>query len=367
MKKLFLSVLLAATLFTGCNKHDNDNSTGDFNITKDAVISDFVNVVALPGYAELKVKANTLNTAITALNATTTDENLTAAKNAWKDLRVTWERCEGFLFGPIEDDNYDPQTDTWPVNFNDMDALLANNSQGLTVADVSTFPDALKGYHPIEYILWGEAGTRTAASLTAREKEYMVSLSTLLNTAAQNLNTSWDAGGGNYANKFLTAGQPGNSTFTTKKAALLALVQGMVDICGEVGEGKMKEPFDLFQTNPTLAAQSVESPFSANSVIDFRNNITGAFNVYLGKFNADGSGLEDLVKARNSALDVDLQQKFNAAIASFEAITLPYERAIATGPGSQRILCANTMNAINALSAELDTELRDFIITNITD
>ena len=89
-----------------------------------------MNKVALPGYDELRTRANALNTAKTTLQTTSTEENLSAAKNAWKELRVTWEKCEGFLFGPIEDDNYDPQTDTWPVNFNDMDALLANSSQG---------------------------------------------------------------------------------------------------------------------------------------------------------------------------------------------------------------------------------------------
>ena len=363
MKKILLPALVAATLFAACKKN-HDDSNADFNTTKDAAISDFVNKVALPGYTELKVKANTLNTAITALNASPTDANLLAAQAAWRDVRITWERCEGFLFGPIEDDNYDPQTDTWPVDFNSLDNLLTNTNQGLTIADVETFTDALKGYHPIEYILWGEDGTRTTgSSLTAREKEYMVSLSSILNTAAQNLYTSWDAAGGNYANKFLTAGQSGNTTFTTKKAALLALVQGMVDICGEVGDGKMKEPYDLFLSNPTLAAQSVESPFSRNSVTDFRNNITGAFNVYLGKFNDDGTGLENLVKTKNSALDADLQAKFNAAIQSFSGITFPYEQAI----GTQRTQCSNTMDAVNALATTLDTDLRDFIRDNITD
>lgn len=362
MKRILLPALLAASLFTACKKNHDDSNT-DFNTTKDAAISDFVNKVALPAYAELKVRANTLNTSITTLNTSPIDANLIAAKAAWKDLRVTWERSEGFLFGPIEDDNYDPQTDTWPVDFNGMDNILANAAQGLTVADVETFTDALKGYHPIEYILWGEGGTKTAASLTAREKEYLVSLSSLLNTAAQNLYSSWDAAGGNYANKFLTAGQTGNTTFATKKAALLALVQGMVDICGEVGDGKMKEPYDIYPNNATLAAHSVESPFSGNSVIDFRNNITGAFYVYLGKFNEDGTGLENLVKARNSSLDADLQAKFNAAIQSFDAITVPYGQAI----GSQRTQCSNTMDAINALAATLDTDLRDFIRDNITD
>lgn len=363
MKKILFPATACLFLFTACKKDNDTNTSADFNTTKEAAISDFVHKVALPGYAELQSKASVLNTAIATLNTNATETNLDAAKAAWKDLRVTWEKCEGFLFGPIEDDNYDPETDTWPVNFNDMNALLANNSQGLTVTDVSSFADALKGYHPIEFILWGEGGTRTAASLSAREKEYMVSLSVLLNNAAQNLYTSWNPSAGNYAGKFLTAGQQANTTFTTKQAALLALVQGMVDICGEVGDGKMKEPYDLFLTDPALAAQNVESPFSGNSVTDFRNNIIGAYNVYQGKFNDDGTGIENLVKLRNSSLDATLQQQFNSAITSFNNITVPYEQAIS----NQRTQCSNTMTAINALAATLDTQLRNFIVTNITD
>ena len=190
----------------------------------------------------------------------------------------------------------------------------------------------------------------------------MVSLSALINTDAQLLYNSWDPANGNYADKFLTAGK-GSSTFVKKQDAFIALVQGMTDICGEVGDSKMKEPYDLYLTNPSLAAQHVESPFSGNSLIDFKNNITGAFNVYLGKFNDDGTGLNDLVKAKNSALDNELQQKFNAAIESFNAITLPYEQAI----GSQRTQCAATMTAINDLSSVMESKLKPFIIQYITD
>ena len=36
--------------------------------------------------------------------------------------------------------------------------------------------DALKGFHPIEYLLWGVNGDKKAADLTDREKEYLVAL-----------------------------------------------------------------------------------------------------------------------------------------------------------------------------------------------
>lgn len=356
MKKIVFASLAVFALITGCSKSSDDTTTPDFNTTKDAAITDFVNKVALPGYLELKTKADVLNTAIINLNATTTDDNLTAAKNAWRDIRSTWERCEGYLFGPVEDNEYDPETDTWPVNFNDMDALLAS-AQPLGLTDIEALTSrALKGYHPIEYILWGQGGTRTAATLTARQKEYVVSLSAHIKIVADNLYNSWIASGGNYSNKFLTAGT-GSTVFVKKQDAFIAITEAMLAICAEVGEGKMKEPYDAFDP------QIVESPFSGNSTIDFKNNIIGAFNVYQGKFNDDGVGLQDLVKIRNSALNVQIEQKFNAAINSFAAITLPYEQAII----SQRTQCQATMTALTELSTIIDVDLRAFVIANITD
>ena len=357
MKKLIIPSILAATIFCSCSKSDNDTNNGpDFTTLKTYAITDFVNKIALPAYAELKVKGATLNTAVINLNTSATDENLAAAKAAWKDIRSTWEKTEGFLFGPVEDDEYDPDTDTWPVSFNDMNALLADMSHSLDVADIQGLQRDLKGYHPIEYILWGQNGNRTAASLTAREKLYIVSLTANLKAKADALQTSWDPASGNYGSNLLTAGA-GSTLFITKKSVFITLTDGMLGICGEVGNGKMKEPYDAQDPN------IVESPFSGNSTTDFKNNIIGAYNVYLGKFNEDGYGLEDLIKAKNSALNATIKQKFEAAIGSFDAITVPYEQAILT----QRTQCLATMTAINSLATTLDTDLRAFIVTNITD
>jgi putative iron-regulated protein len=358
MKKNILSVtIMTVAIVTGCNKTDS-SPTQDFTALKASVITDFVNKVALPAYEQLKIKATTLNTAVTNLNNSTTEANLTIAKDAWKDLRSTWEKCEGFLFGPVADDEHDPETDTWPVNYVDLDALIASNDP-LTIASIEALSSrSLKGYHPIEYILWGQNGAGTAASITVRQKLYIVSLTAALKKQAEELYNSWIPSGGNYADKVLKAGN-GSSIFPKRQDFFLTLVgdEGMIGICGEVGEGKMKEPFDAQD------AQIVESPFSGNSTTDFKNNITGAYNLYLGNFTEDGKGLTDLVKTKNIALDNELQQKFTAAINSFSTITIPYEQAIIT----QRVQCQNVMAAINDLAAALETKLKPFIIENIKD
>jgi putative iron-regulated protein len=104
-----------------------------------------------------------------------------------------------------------------------------------------------------------------------------------------------------------------------------------------------------------------ESPYSDNSLIDFKNNIIGAQNVYLG-LNG-GLGMKDLVAAKNKNLDNQIQAQFTAAINSFNNITERYEQAIL----DQRVQVQQTMTQIQALQSLLDNDLVNFLKTNVQD
>ena len=67
------------------------------------------------------------------------------------------------------------------------------------------------------------------------------------------------------------------------------MVNGMIVIADEVANGKISDPFN--EKDTTL----VESQFSFNSISDFQDNIRGIQNVYMGKFAADGQGLDEFV------------------------------------------------------------------------
>jgi putative iron-regulated protein len=351
-------ILVAAVAITAvaCSKSSSGGgTTTDFTTLKKTVLTDFTNNVALAGYKDLDDQATTFNNAITALNTTPTDANLGTARQAWKDMRTIWERCEGFLFGPVEDNDYDPNMDTWPTDYVQLDSVLAS-SNALEAADIQNFTLSLRGYHPIEYILFGNHGSRTAASLTSRQKKYMVSLVTDIKSTCHSLYLSWSAAPTNYAQLVLTAGS-GSTKYSKKQEVYLAMVDAMIDICNEVGSEKMKDPFDA--KDSTI----VESPYAGTSTADFQNNIIGLQNVYLGKYKVDGTGINDLVVAKNTSLDNAIQSQITAAINSFNNITLPYEEAII----NQRVQCQQTMTALATLKSTLDDELRPFIIQYVTD
>lgn len=356
MKKLIISFSIIFLLgYTACD--DTNIQQEDFNALKKEVLTHFTQNVAVASYKDLDAAAQNLNTALLALNDNTTETNLQTARTAWKDMRAIWEQCEGFLLGPVDDNGYDPNMDTWPTDYVQMDSLLVSNNS-LSVNDLANITLSLKGYHPIEYILFGNHGERTAASLTARQKTYMISLSADLSTTCHSLHNDWIAAPVNYAQVFMNAGE-GSPVYTKKQEAYLSLVEGLIGICEEVGEGKMKEPFDA--RDPSI----VESPYSGNSLSDFRNNVIGIRNVYLGNYKIDGKGISDLVAAKNKALDNKIQTQIATAISSFDNITMYYEDAII--PPGQRVQIQQTMAALATLKTTLETELKPFVIQYITD
>lgn len=361
MRGKFLITLSVVWLaIAGCKKNDTGSSGGNAlaqATLEQNILTDFAANLANPNYQDIQAKAQVMNSAITTFNANPTDENLEAIRVAWKNTRAAWEQCEGFLFGPVEDFNYDPTIDDWPVNKADLDAVIASDN-ALQVADVDQLGTTLKGFHAIEYIIFGVGSTQKAANVSARDKVYLASLGeSLLNTTTQ-LRNSWDPASGNYTSEVVKAGK-GSTTFTTRQSVFLALIGSMADICNEVANEKMQTP---------LAAQDStldESSFSHNSVNDFKNNIAGVLNAYRCQYPgaASGHSLSELVASKNASLDIEIRSQINAAIASFNAITLTYEKAIYT----QQNQIKSVQNAINILQVTLEGDLKTFVQTNIKD
>jgi putative iron-regulated protein len=349
LKFVFAIAGLTVSL-TNCKKDPAEPSTPPTNSTTTEILSDFSGSVAQPTYNDLNTKADLLYQSIITFQTTSSDANLITCKQAWRNSRSAWEQSEGFLFGPVSTDNIDPRIDTWPVDFARLDSVL-NSSGVFTAGYIDSLEDALKGFHPIEYLLFGLNGNKTASQFAARETEYLIALSLNLKALTTSLADSWNPSStGNYHGVFTTAGN-GSTVYSTQRAAFEELVNAMSGICDEVANGKMLEPFTL--QDPSLE----ESPFSFNSITDFTNNIRSVENVYLGKYSSDGKGLEDLVRQHNLSLDGAVKTKINAAIAALQNITVPFGQAISQQPTQVQ----NAIDAINDLKDEIEINLFPFV------
>ncbi len=352
MKHRITTIFIATIFFADC--HKADTTTPDtFPATEQTVLNDFTDHVAIAQYSNLTTAALDLNAKINALNVDATDANLNAAQTSWKNLRTVWEQCEGFLFGPVEDNEYDPQMDTWPTDANQFDSLLASNNN-LELADIQLLPYNLRGFHPVEYLIFGENGSKKASDLTARQKKYMVSATMDIVNICNSLYASWTEPPTDFEAQVKTAAN-GSTVYSTKQEVFMAIVGAMQGIAEEVGDGKMKEPFDA--RDPKI----VESPYSGNSTFDFKNNITGLQTVYLGRNGS--TGITNLVSLRNKSLDNTIRSQITAAINSFDNITEPYEQAII----DQRSQVQQTMNAVNTLNETIEEQLVPFIQQQVKD
>jgi predicted lipoprotein len=124
-------------------------------------------------------------------------------------------------------------------------------------------------------------------------------------------------------------------------------------------DGKIYNPY--IKPDSTLA----ESPYSGNSLTDFRNNIVGAQQVYLG-LNG-GKGLKDLVAAKNKDLDNRIQAAFTAAINSFDNISGSDNMRFEVAIYKRRTAIQQTLTQLNAVQDLLANDLTTFLKTYVKD
>lgn len=336
---------------------DDDEVVGA-NFTDRQVVVDYADKVVVPTYTLLAQRAMALETAVSTLATTTSAANLTAAKDAWVATRVPWEQSEAHLFGPVSVNGYDPAMDSWPVNRTDLDAVLAS-SNPLTQAYVSGLPEEQKGFHTLEYLLWGEDGNKAAAAITPRELEYMKALAAELTVVTGQLSTSWTAGVDGkaaYRTVFTTAGE-GSNAYPSLGSAAQEILGGMAGICDEVANGKIADPYDA--RDPQL----VESQFSFNSKLDFADNLRGVLNAYTGDAAAAGTtgrGLADFVAAADPALDAQFRAEVAAAISAIEAIPGTFRDAIMIDSARPSIAAAQT--AIRKVQSTIEGPLTEVVL-----
>jgi putative iron-regulated protein len=355
MKQLHFTVCISALAATLLSNVGCSDSSGPSNLGFDdrQILVDYADKVVVPTYQALNSRAAALKSAITTLRGAPTQANLDAAKAAWVATRVPWEQSEAHLFGPVAGNGYDPAMDSWPLAQNDLDAVLASNSS-LTASFVKGLPEAQKGFHTIEYLLWGADSKKPASALTARELEYLDALGGDLATVTTELATSWTVGIGGaaaYRDVFATAGE-GSAAYPSQQAAAEEILGGMIAIADEVANGKIAEPFA--KRDPLL----VESQFSFNSLLDFADNIRGIKNAYLGGSavaGTTGRGIQQFFVGVDPALDVKFIAQVDEAVASIALIPAPFRTAITT-PSAAAVI-ESAQQKISAVKTTLESEM----------
>lgn len=372
-KKSLVAIAMSAVFLTGCGGSSSSEETPEvveptgFSFVATEMITNLTNDVIVVGYESLNDKANEFFLATQTLVNTPNAENLAAAQQAWKDVRVPWEQGEAHIFGPVDALSIDPHLDTWPLNTSDLQALL-DSQTSFSADELRNFNDDVQGFHTMEFLLFGdgvEDNEKSIDEMTALEREYLLAAAEVFNGYTQTLFDAWtvandpnDADSSAYKDYLLTAD---NEFYASQLGVVEELINGLIGIVDEVGNGKIAEPFG--SSIETIDTSKVESQYSWNSLADFTDNIQGVQNVYRGEFTdqADQAGIIDFVSAADSTLAERVDTEIAAAIEAIQAIAgdddMPFRQAINDADGRVRI-----QTAIDALST-LQTSLESDVLT----
>jgi uncharacterized iron-regulated protein len=313
----------AALVLAACN----DSVTAPALAAPTSLVSSIVETVYLPTFDSLNARAARLSTALDALAASPSPEALTAAQDAWRATREMYERNEGFAFGPLITNEYDPSMDTWPIDRSGIDALVSGPS--VTREQIDDIDGTLKGFHGIEYILFGDHGSATSASLTTGQRAYLSAAGESLAAAAAALDDAWSPVGGDFAGQLINAGG-GTSVYASVGAALQEIVSGLIEPTDEVPNSKIALPLSSGDS------YSEESAFSDNTLNDLRNDLHGAFAAYTGSFGGDANGIGTLVGSQSPSLDQQVRTQFAAAFAALDAVGPSFDDALHENPDALR-------------------------------
>lgn len=268
--------------------------------------------VIVPTYTRLADDVEHLEATLHGLTTETiTQAQINSACEDFRKARAHWELSEAFLGGAASDFNIDPTIDSWPLN---RTMLLGYFNRGGRPEDLND--ESILGFHALEFILFRDGQPRRVAELRgydtykgfgaisgAQELKYAQDICTLLKNRTFQLQVAWEgetaanaarvnmvraAGldyktqdGLSYGDNLTKAGLQGSrSSFPNIQAAIAQVLSDDEGSClaigNEVGTAKIANPFSAGDVS------YVESPYSYNSITDFRDNIRSIRNVWLG-------------------------------------------------------------------------------------
>ncbi len=321
---------------------------------KAAVLSNYSNI-AEAKYADSLATAKVLQTAVEALVASPSAENLTAARTAWLAARVPYQQSEVFRFGNVIVDEWEGKVNAWPLDEGLIDYVDAsyggatdeNASAVLNVVANPSFelsgkaidatditPELLAetlheaegvesnvatGYHAIEFLLWGQdlngtdhgAGSRSWTDYAAgddctggncdRRGAYLKAATALLISDLEWITAQWAEGG-----------EARTTLQADEDAGITAMLTGMGSLSyGETAGERMR--LGLMLNDP----EEEHDCFSDNTHNSHYYDGLGVQNVYIGEYvrvNGEvisGASLSEMVMSVDPALDAEMRVKLS--------------------------------------------------------
>ena len=306
--------------------------------------------------------------------------------------RSSYEQSEAFLFGAATDFGVDPHIDTWPLDVDGLAAALTNKYQleklGGDENDAIAYAagklgQELLGFHGIEFVIFRNGKNRTVAALQANEDNeaftaikaqvtgaeeltYATAVAGDLRDRCYQLEVAWNANapkahkdrveeielpssrnGKSYTDDLLGATKAGSGYATWEEVMTTILKAGCENICDEVANTKIGNPYSGKDKN------YIESPYSKRSFQDYQDNIYSIKNSLYGVRGTENvstptdKSIMNFLQKNNYPKYSELNNALNEAIGALETAKKSGV-AFIDNPGHAQVkTCIDKVSALN--------------------
>jgi predicted lipoprotein len=289
-------------------------------------------------YGEFAAAAEAFSVAADTAASAPTQENLDAAREAWKLAIALWQQAEPMRVGPagpVTVPGGEGQRDlvySWPL----VSRCLTDQTIVSEAYEAPSFAQSalinVRGLDAAEYLLFyaGDAnacsssaainanGTWAAlgsAELAARRRAYAAVVAADLAVQGKDLHATWQAG---FAAELGNAGAAGSS-FGSEQIALNAISDGLFYLEREVKDLKLGKPLGLYECTEASCPEAVESQYALVSREHVANNLKGFQRIYAGCEASGGIGFDDLLRSLGAGSLADrMETNLQAAIGTAE-------------------------------------------------
>lgn len=361
MKRIFITIIVAAVLVAGCSSSDN-NSTTEGTYDRTALMTSWADNIIIPSFTDYQAKASVLNTKAAAFAAAPSQQGLDELRAAWLDAYKAFQHVgifddpTAFSLHLIEGSN------TYPADVAGINSNIASGSYNLS----QPAQYAREGFPALDYLLYGiadtDAGLVAYFTANANARTYVADLAAHIKSVADAIVADWNS---SYRQTFIAG------TGTAVSAPINQTVNNFVkNLEKDIRTPKLGIPAGLF-SNGTTYADKVEGYYS-NTVSRqlLVEAITASRDFFNGKhfgMEMNGPGLAAYLDAVNAVRDGQnlssvIDARYAAALTAANTldnsfsnqVTTDNTKMVAAYNALQQVVIVEKLDMLQALNISID-------------
>jgi uncharacterized protein len=341
-----LACLVALVIGAGTARADQETARPPIGPVLERMLVEYIR----PGYAAVSSAATDLKTSATALCESPSDENLKAARSAFRGAVDSWARIEWLRLGPVMSDNRLERILFFPdrkgTGRKQVQAAIASQDESVTgVSTLAGQSVAMQGLGALEFILFGSGSDALTEPQVSHRCAFAQAAATNLVHLSDEIIAGWRDGTG-LVQAFLEPG-PANLLFRTDQEALNLLLGQMIHGLDAIRDTRLNAFLD--KENPDHdRPKSALFWRSGMTLPSIRANLEGLETLF------NESGIEIVSKDSAPRLADTIRFEFRQAIRTSRSLEAPVSDLLGNPETREKLVYLDY--AIKIIVGRLDEE-----------